>query len=44
MPHRYEVMKKAMVKEYGTKKGTEIAAKTFNKRNKGKAHVGKGSK
>ena len=45
MPKAYEEMKKAMEKEYGKKKATEIAAKTWNKRNKGTGNtVGKGRK
>jgi hypothetical protein len=45
MPHGYEVMKKAMQKEYGKKKGTEIAAKTWNKSHKGTGKtVGRGRK
>ncbi len=43
MPAAYEKMKAAMKKEYGARKGTTIAAKTWNKRNKGTGRtVGRG--
>lgn len=45
MPAEFEKMKKAMIKQYGKKKGTEIAAKTWNKSHKGTGMtVGKGRK
>lgn len=31
MPPKYEKMKKAMQKEYGAKKGEQVAAATYNK-------------
>jgi hypothetical protein len=45
MPKAYEKMKQAMCKQYGEKKGEEIAAKTWNKKMKGTGQtVGKGRK
>ena len=45
MPKDYEKMKAAMIKEYGKKKGEEIAAKTWNKHHKGTGQtVGRGRK
>jgi len=45
MPKAYEEMKKAMVKEYGKKKGEKIAAMTWNKQHKGTGQtVGRGRK
>ena len=44
MPKGYEKMKKAMKKEYGAKRGTKIAAMTWNKRHKGGRTVGRGRK
>jgi len=45
MPKDYEKMKAAMIKEYGKKKGEEIAAKTWNKQHKGTGQtVGRGRK
>jgi hypothetical protein len=43
MPKAYLKMKRNMVREYGKKKGEEIAAKTWNKRHKGTGQtVGRG--
>lgn len=43
MPEAYEKMKKAMEKQYGKKKGKEIAYKTWNKQHKGTGKtVGRG--
>lgn len=43
MPKEYELMKKAMKKQYGKKKGEKVAAKTWNKRMKGTGKtVGRG--
>lgn len=45
MPKAYEVMKKAMEKQYGKKKAEEVAAKTWNKQHKGTGMtVGRGRK
>jgi hypothetical protein len=35
MPAAFEKMKAAMIKQYGKKKGTEIASKKWNKEHKG---------
>ena len=42
MPKEYLKMKRAMVKQYGKKRGTVIAAKTWNKSHKGGRTVGRG--
>ena len=43
MPAAYLKMKRRMVKQYGSKKGTRIAAATWNKRHKGTGQtVGRG--
>lgn len=43
MPEAYEKMKAAMQKQYGAKKGEEIAAKTWNKQHAGTGQtVGRG--
>jgi len=43
MPAAFEKMKKAMQKQYGKKKGEEIAAKKWNKEHKGTGKtVGRG--
>lgn len=43
MPKAFEKMKHAMIKEYGAKKGTKIAAMTWNKQHKGTGKtVGRG--
>jgi len=43
MPKAYLKMKAAMQKEYGVKRGTVIAAKTWNKSHKGTGQtVGRG--
>jgi hypothetical protein len=44
MPKAYLKMKRAMVKEYGKKRGAKIAAMTWNKRHKGGRTVGRGRK
>lgn len=45
MPKAYEKMKAAMVKQYGSRKGTEVAARVWNKQHKGTGKtVGKGRK
>jgi hypothetical protein len=44
MPKAYLKMKRAMIKQYGKTRGTEIAAKTWNKQHKGGRTVGRGRK
>jgi hypothetical protein len=45
MPKAYLKMKSAMKKQYGAKRGTKIAAMTWNKRHKGTGKtVGRGRK
>jgi hypothetical protein len=43
MPEAFLRMKKAMMRQYGKKKGAKVAAMTWNKRHKGTGQtVGKG--